>query len=219
MRRRRQGAWGRRGGTAGSQGDVKQGDPRRGESGAGDRARVCDGALCGRFRDPVSQPGRSRSRAGARARLGRGSRIGRGIGCEPSCSNAAASAAGASRTTIIDNGQTPSSKNWGCSRWSQPMFRSASPDVGHNLQLEIRMREIRPSGSEGGEESILFPYPYPGEDQRTGDDCLGGSPSPATEGARFKRMVRRRRAKQLPQNRPRRSALVLSGRPSILTPD
>ena len=40
MRKRWQGAWGRRGGTAGSPGDVKQGDPRASERRAGGRARV-----------------------------------------------------------------------------------------------------------------------------------------------------------------------------------
>ena len=40
MRKRWQGAWGRRGGTAGSPGDVKQGDPCAGERRAGGRARV-----------------------------------------------------------------------------------------------------------------------------------------------------------------------------------
>ena len=50
------------------------------------------------------------------------------------------------------------------------MQPSADPFVQGNHRLESRMREIRPSGSEGGVGRKPYPYPLSTVVTRTGED-------------------------------------------------
>ena len=86
-----------------------------------------------------------------------------GYVCAFAASSASARAAGDGVTVwIITAIRMPFSRSTGYLVWQQPMLVKVDL-VTSNNQLESRMREIRQSGSVGGEgrlKSMSLPYPY-----------------------------------------------------------
>src|SRR5690349_14079160 len=81
------------------------------------------------------------------------------IVCEPSSTNVGRATEGAADEDMrITAGPRPTSPSTVSSALWAPLSSSDSPEQDH--QLESRMREIRQSGSEGGGDLGVSPYPY-----------------------------------------------------------